>query len=279
MVSRNKVFPMEEEEKVDKENGLQKVDTITNGSVANGLPPQLSDVEFRQLKGPNSTVSEKQSSLIVVLQSENENRVRLSSSPCGLKRRNSNLVNCEKMLQEINATSSEACPKPRNEGEGAYTAILEFVDEVNEANDGENRERTQSDHGEDRSENQAGENESDGLKKPEDPNHALLQYFGKLSSSADVDDSLDLDHIQSLLHEGASVNTSDRFGQTLLHEVSRTWGVDVAQFFIDQGRSMLFDSVLHASCVFSVIRRRCFPEIVFTNSAPSPPSSPPPKKK
>ena len=33
------------------------------------------------------------------------------------------------------------------------------------------------------------------------------------------------------------MNTSDRFGQTLLHEVSRTWGVDVAQFFIEQGKA------------------------------------------
>ena len=244
MVSRNRVFPMEEEEKADKQNGLQEAHTISN-KLANGLPPQLSDAEFRQLTGANSLVSQEQK------QSEDENRVRpLSSSQCGLKRRNSSLVNFEKMLQEMNATSSEACPRKRNEGEGAYTAILEFVDEVNEENDGENRERSQSDHGEDRSENQAGENESDGLKKTEDPNHTLLQYFGKLSSSADVDDPLDLDHIQSLLHEGASVNTSDRFGQTLLHEVSRTWGVDVAQFFIDQGRSLLFNLVLHATSVF-----------------------------
>lgn len=70
----------------------------------------------------------------------------------------------------------------------------------------------------------------------QDPNHALLQYFARLSSSPDVDDSLELEHIQSLLHEGASVNTSDRFGQTLLHEASRTWGTDVAQFFIEQGK-------------------------------------------
>ncbi|KAL9983949.1 hypothetical protein ACROYT_G006198 [Oculina patagonica] len=68
-----------------------------------------------------------------------------------------------------------------------------------------------------------------------DPNQALLQYFTRLSSSPDMEDSLDLEHIKSLLHEGAPVNTSDRFGQTLLHEVSRNWGTDVAQFFIEQG--------------------------------------------
>ena len=67
-------------------------------------------------------------------------------------------------------------------------------------------------------------------------NQALLQYFAKLSSSLEVDDALDFDHIQSLLNDGASVNASDRYGQTLLHEVSRTWGIEVAQFFIDQGR-------------------------------------------
>ena len=67
-------------------------------------------------------------------------------------------------------------------------------------------------------------------------NQALLQYFAKLSGSLEVDDTLDFGYIQSLLTDGASVNASDRYGQTLLHEVSRTWGIEVAQFLIDQGK-------------------------------------------
>lgn len=67
-------------------------------------------------------------------------------------------------------------------------------------------------------------------------NQTLLQYFAKLSGSLEVDDALDFGYIQSLLNDGASVNASDRYGQTLLHEVSRTWGIEVAKFLIDQGK-------------------------------------------
>ena len=238
-MSRNRIFPSEEEGKDDEENGLHEMHTLPNG-LTNGLPPQLSDVEFRQLTGPNSPISQDQTALTVVAQSENESRVRPPTSPGGLmKRRNSNLANCEKILQEMNATSSDACPRQRKDSASTYAAILEFADEVNQENEGENRERAQSDHGDEGNGHPENENEPDGVKKPEDPNQALLQYFAKLSSSADVDDSLDLEHIQSLLNEGASVNTSDRFGQTLLHEVSRTWGVDVAKFFIEQGMRII----------------------------------------
>ena len=232
----------DEEEENGEENGLQGTHPVPNG-LANSLPPQLSAVEFRQLADPNSSLRQDpqdQSVLTVVLQSENESPVRPPTSPgAGLmKRRNSNLANCEKMLQEMNAFTSDTSPaRKRKESVGAYEAILEFADEVNEENDKENSEKAQSCHGNDPSENQTNEHEPDGVKKPEDPNHALLQYFATLSSSVGVDDSLDLEHIQSLLHEGASVNTSDRFGQTLLHEVSRTWGVDVAQFFIEKGKA------------------------------------------
>ena len=73
----------------------------------------------------------------------------------------------------------------------------------------------------------------------QDPNQGLLKYVAKLSSSPNLEDSLDLEYIKSLIREGASVNTCDRFGQTLLHEVSKTWGIEVAQFFIEQGRYCL----------------------------------------
>ena len=136
------------------------------------------------------------------------------------------------MLKEMNANSSETLVKKRQDDECAE-CILEYINEANDENRGEQGEIAQCDNGEDQSENQA--NETDGLKKSEDSNQALLQYFGKLSSSNDCDDCLNLEHIKSLLSEGASVNTSDRFGQTLLHEVSRTWGIDVAQFVVEQG--------------------------------------------
>ena len=233
MVSRNRVFPMEDEEKDGDENELQGTQTVL-GETANGLPPQSSDatVEFCPFPGSNTLPNQDQRVLTVGLQGENESRVRPTTSPGGLmKRRNSNLANCEKMLQEMNDCTNDEHRRRREECE----AILEFGDQVNVDNGGETRQRAQSDLGEEGSWNKEVENECDG--HPEDPNQALLQYFAKLSSSVVVDHALDLEHIQSLLHEGASVNTSDRFGQTLLHEVSRTWGVDVAQFFVEQGKT------------------------------------------
>ena len=236
MVSRNRVFPMEGEEKDHgDENELLGTQTVPD-ETANGLQPQSSDatVEFCSLTGSNSLLDQDHKVLTFSQQGENESRIRPTASPGGLmKRRNSNLANCEKMLQEMNDSISDEYRRKREQCE----AILVFADEVNADNEGENRQRAQSVPGEEGIWNKEVENECDGQKKPEDPNQALLQYFAKLSSSVVVDDSLDLEHIQSLLHEGASANTSDPFGQTLLHEVSRTWGVDVAKFFIEQGRT------------------------------------------
>lgn len=227
---RNKVFPVEGEEKNTGEN--EHLET-------NGMPPKLSlEVGFSQLSASTPTVcSQGQDSSYDVLQNENDSRVQKRNrtfSAGALKRRDSNMVNYEKMLKEMNANSSETSVRKRQDNECAE-CILEYINEVKEENRGEQGETAQSDNGEDQSENQANGNKTDGLNKSEDSNQTLLQYFGKLSSSNDCDDCLNLEHIKSLLSEGASVNTSDRFGQTLLHEVSRTWGIDVAQFFVEQG--------------------------------------------
>ena len=238
-MSRNKVFPVEGEEKNTGENEHLETQVVQgNGSVSNGLPPQLSlEVEFSQLSASTSTVcSQGQDSSYDVLQNENDSRVqnRTRKFSAASRRRDSNMVNHEKIIKEMKANSSETLVKKRQDDECAE-CILEYINEVNEENRCEQGEIAQSDNGEDQSDNQANGNETDGLKKSEDSNQALLQYFGKLSSSNDCDDCLNLEHIKSLLSEGASVNTSDRFGQTLLHEVSRTWGIDVAQFFVEQG--------------------------------------------
>ena len=130
------------------------------------------------------------------------------------RRRNENMTSYERMLQREKRQSRKIS--------GSYTILQS-----------EPEEEVELSH-----ENRSGSSTSlrSRASSRKDPNQALLQYFAKLSSSPDVEDSLDLEHIQSLLHEGASVNSSDRFGQTLLHEVSRSWGVDVAQFFIEQGK-------------------------------------------
>ena len=234
MVSRNRVVPIEDDEKREREESH----TVSNG-LASGLPIRFSAVEFRdQAAKPNLSLSQDPN--VLSLQSECECRPQTPSPNSFMKRRNSNLANCEKMLQEINAFSGDTCAITRDENSAPYEAILELACEVNEENKGESGTKAQSENGEEGSghlKNNNTLNDSDEVKKQEDPNQALLQYFATLSSSSDVDDSLDLEHIQSLLHAGASVNTSDRFGQTLLHEVSRTWGTDVAQFFINQGEA------------------------------------------
>lgn len=66
-------------------------------------------------------------------------------------------------------------------------------------------------------------------------NHALLHYFAKLASSNDVTDTMDYDFVESLLKNGASINTTDKHGQTVFHEVARSWHTDVAKFLIDHG--------------------------------------------
>lgn len=146
------------------------------------------------------------------------------------RRRNDNMTSYERMLQREKRRS-------RKRSTGSY-AMLQSEPEEEMASvaddntlvvDGETINASRS--------NASLRSRSSVMSSRQDPNHALLQYFAKLSSSDDVDDSLDLEHIQSLLREGASVNASDRFGQTLLHEVSRTWGVDVAQFLVEQGKS------------------------------------------
>ncbi len=68
-------------------------------------------------------------------------------------------------------------------------------------------------------------------------NHALLHYFAKLASSNDPSDTMDYDFVESLLKNGASINTADKHGQTVFHEVARSWHTDVAKFLIDHGKA------------------------------------------
>lgn len=66
-------------------------------------------------------------------------------------------------------------------------------------------------------------------------NHALIHYFATLASSNHISDTMDFSFVESLLQNGASVKSSDKHGQTIFHEVARSWHTDVAQFLITQG--------------------------------------------
>ncbi|XP_034408331.1 transient receptor potential cation channel subfamily V member 5 [Cyclopterus lumpus] len=50
---------------------------------------------------------------------------------------------------------------------------------------------------------------------------------------------VDLDFLDELISDGADPNSSDRYGQTILHEISRAWSVDVMRFFLDRGSDLL----------------------------------------
>ncbi|XP_037553950.1 uncharacterized protein LOC119430587 [Nematolebias whitei] len=52
-------------------------------------------------------------------------------------------------------------------------------------------------------------------------------------------DSVDLQFLDEVISDGADPNSSDRYGQTVLHEVSRAWSVDVMKFFLARGSDHL----------------------------------------
>lgn len=65
----------------------------------------------------------------------------------------------------------------------------------------------------------------------------LIMYFAKLGNF-EGDDNIDLEFVDSLLRGGADINFSDRHGQTPLHEISRSWHTDVAQFALLRGADL-----------------------------------------
>ena len=67
-------------------------------------------------------------------------------------------------------------------------------------------------------------------------NRALLHYFASLANSNKESDKFDFSFVKSLLDNGADVNSSDTTGQTVFHEVARSWNIDVAKFLINNGK-------------------------------------------
>ncbi|XP_072296513.1 uncharacterized protein [Eucyclogobius newberryi] len=70
-------------------------------------------------------------------------------------------------------------------------------------------------------------------------NKRLLNHFRELAAHDQETDQVDLDLLDELISDGADPNSSDRFGQTVLHEISRAWSVDVMRFFLDRGSDLL----------------------------------------
>ncbi|XP_072170582.1 uncharacterized protein [Diadema setosum] len=74
-----------------------------------------------------------------------------------------------------------------------------------------------------------------GPKNPNVANTELIGYFGHLAISADPNIAIDLEYLELILRRGADINCTDSYGQTVLHEVARTWDPDVAMFLIERG--------------------------------------------
>ena len=66
-------------------------------------------------------------------------------------------------------------------------------------------------------------------------NHALIHYIAQLASSNNDNDTFDFSFVESLIKNGADINARDKHGQTIFHEVSRSWHLDVAQFLLKNG--------------------------------------------
>jgi hypothetical protein len=65
---------------------------------------------------------------------------------------------------------------------------------------------------------------------------ALILYFAKLSANMNENEVIDLEFVDTLIKTGADINTTDRHGQTVMHEASRQWEVDVARFLMERGK-------------------------------------------
>lgn len=65
---------------------------------------------------------------------------------------------------------------------------------------------------------------------------ALLVYFMELATIEDDElRVVDFDYLEQLFNSGVDVNVTDRYGQSIMHEVARIWHVDVARFMIKHG--------------------------------------------
>lgn len=66
-------------------------------------------------------------------------------------------------------------------------------------------------------------------------NRALLQYIATLADSNDRKDQFNYEFVEALIKGGAEINTTDQYGQSIFHEVARSWNVDVATFLLKHG--------------------------------------------
>ncbi|XP_063309058.1 transient receptor potential cation channel subfamily A member 1-like [Pelobates fuscus] len=66
----------------------------------------------------------------------------------------------------------------------------------------------------------------------EESSSTILKYFIHLAK--DEEEQINFHLIDTLIKDGSDVNEGDRFGQTVMHEVAKSWHTDVAQFLIER---------------------------------------------
>ncbi|MEE6463151.1 hypothetical protein FKM82_005801, partial [Ascaphus truei] len=67
---------------------------------------------------------------------------------------------------------------------------------------------------------------------PQDSPSTILTYFIHLARNEE--EQINLNTIDKLVAEGSDVNEVDKYGQTAMHEVAKSWHTEVAQFLIER---------------------------------------------
>ena len=92
-----------------------------------------------------------------------------------------------------------------------------------------------------------GHRKDGGVTTVSSPSRALLYYFAKLAASSREEEVIDLEFVETLIENGASVNTADRHGQTLMHEAARQWDPSVAKLLLERGKGEMTRWVLNSA--------------------------------
>ena len=91
--------------------------------------------------------------------------------------------------------------------------------------------------------------------------HALLNYFASLANSNSNEDEFDFNFVQSLIANGANVDCTDKNGQTVFHEVARSWNLDVAMFLLDRGKTAFLAINAFSQCVVAWENEKFFSKL------------------
>ena len=83
-----------------------------------------------------------------------------------------------------------------------------------------------------------------GVTTVSSPSRALLYYFAKLAASTRDEEVIDLEFVETLIENGACVDTADRHGQTLMHEAARQWDTSVAKLLLERGKGDICVTVI-----------------------------------